>query len=47
MLANTGHGVAFKSKNIVKKNTNIHIDYSDLTSLLFLQGINEKQFVKR
>ena len=47
MLATTGHGVAFKSKNIVKKNTNIHIDYSDLTSLLFLQGINEKQFVKR
>ena len=46
MLATTGYGVAFKSKNIVKKYTKIHIDYSDLTSLLFLQGINEKQFVK-
>ena len=46
MLSTTGHGVAFKSKKIVKKYTNIHIDYSDLTSLLFLQGINEKQFVK-
>ena len=47
MLATTGYGVAFKSKKIVKKYTKIHIDYSDLTSLLFLQGINEKQFVKR
>ena len=45
MLKSAGYGVAYKSKKIVKKNTDVHIDYSDLTSLLFLQGIEEKYFI--
>ncbi|MFL2802206.1 MAG: phosphoserine phosphatase SerB [Paracoccaceae bacterium] len=47
MLESVGHGIAFKSKKIVKSYTDIHIDYSDLTSLLFLQGINQKYFVRK
>lgn len=44
MLESVGLGVAFRGKKIVKAATNIHIDHSDLTALLFLQGITEKFF---
>ena len=44
MLQGVGLGVAFRGKKIVKAATNIHIDHSDLTALLFLQGITEKFF---
>ena len=47
MLESVGYGIAFKSKKIVKSCTDIHIDHSDLTSLLFLQGINQKHFVRK
>jgi len=46
MLKAVGIGVAYKSKKVVKDSTYIHIDYSDLTALLFLQGISEKHFQK-
>ena len=45
MLKSAGIGVAYKSKAIVKSCTNIHIDHSDLTALLFMQGIDEQQFL--
>ena len=44
MLKAVDIGVAYKSKKVVKDSTYIHIDYSDLTALLFLQGISEKHF---
>ena len=44
MLQSVGLGVAFQGKKIVKAATNIHVDHSDLTALLFLQGITEKCF---
>ena len=47
MLESAGHGVAYKSKKIVKKYTDVHIDYSDLTSLLFLQGMEQKYFINK
>ena len=47
MLESAGHGVAYKSKKIVKKYTDVHIDYSDFTSLLFLQGIEQKYFINK
>lgn len=47
MLKSVGHGVAYKSKKIVKKYTDLHIDYSDFTSLLFLQGIEQKYFINK
>ena len=46
MLESSGFGVAYKSKKIVKSCTNIHFDFSDLSALLFLQGICEKQFLE-
>ena len=46
MLKSAGLGVAYRSKEIVKSATNIHLDFSDLTALLFLQGIDQKQFYK-
>ena len=47
MLKSVGHGVAYKSKKIVKKYTDVHIDYSDFTSLLFLQGIEQIYFINK
>ena len=46
MLESSGLGVAYKSKKIVKSCTNIHFDFSDLSALLFLQGICETQFLE-
>ena len=46
MLKSVDLGVAYRSKEIVKSATNIHLDFSDLTALLFLQGIDQKQFYK-
>ena len=44
MLQAVGLGVAYKGQKVVKMATNVHIDYSDLTALLFLQGISERYF---
>ena len=44
MLKAVQLGVAFKGKKVVKAAANIHVDHSDLTALLFLQGISEKYF---
>ncbi len=46
MLQSVGLGVAYKGKKILKAATTFHLDYSDLTALLFLQGIVEKNFIK-
>ena len=46
MLESSGLGVAYKSKKIVKLCTDIHFDFSDLSALLFLQGICETQFLE-
>jgi len=44
MLQAVGLGVAYKAQKVVKMATNVHIDHSDLTALLFLQGISERYF---
>ena len=44
MLQAAGLSVAYKGQKVVKMATNIHIDHSDLTALLFLQGITERHF---
>ena len=44
MLQAVGLGVANKAQKVVKMATNVHIDHSDLTALLFLQGISERYF---
>ncbi|WP_421782440.1 phosphoserine phosphatase SerB [Kiloniella litopenaei] len=47
MIKTAGFGVAFNAKPSLKQKTSFHIDYSDLTSLLFLQGYREEEFVKK
>ena len=46
MLKSVGHGVAYKSKKIVKKYTDLHIDYSDFTSLFIFARNRTKIFYK-
>lgn len=38
MLKYAGIGVAFRAKEIVRQETQFHINYTDLTSLLYIQG---------
>ena len=45
MLKLAGTGVAFHAKPKVRAVTKIHIDHGDLTSLLYLQGYKENEFV--
>ena len=44
MLQAAGLTVAYKGQKVVKMATNVHIDHSDLTALLFLQGISKRDF---
>ena len=46
MIKAAGLGVAFRSKPIVASNSDVRIEHSDLTSLLYLQGIKYADFVK-
>ena len=45
ILKNAGIGVAFKGKEILKSVTDLRLDYSDLTALLYIQGFKEKDFI--
>ncbi|MFD2206992.1 phosphoserine phosphatase SerB [Kiloniella antarctica] len=45
MISAASLGVAFHAKPALKKETNIHINHSDLTALLYLQGYREDEFV--
>jgi phosphoserine phosphatase len=44
MIKATNLGVAFRAKETLKKDTIFHIDHSDLTALLYLQGYKEDEF---
>ncbi len=44
MLKKAGMGVSFYGKEILKKKIKYQINFSDLTSLLYLQGYNHTQF---
>jgi phosphoserine phosphatase len=44
MIKATNLGVAFRAKQTLKKDTHYHIDHSDLTALLYLQGYKEAEF---
>ena len=45
MLHKAGLGVCFEGKPILKKATDIHLDYTDLTGLLYLQGLSYDRFI--
>lgn len=45
MLNLAGLGVAFEGKPILKQATDTHLDYTDLTGLLYLQGLSVENFV--
>jgi len=46
MLGRAGLGVAFHAKPAVAEAADAHIDYGDLTALLYLQGIPRSEFIK-
>ena len=45
VLREAGFGVAFRAKKTVNDSANYHIKYGDLTSLLYLQGYRECDFI--
>ena len=45
MLSHAGLGVAFEGKPILKQATDTHLDFTDLTGLLYLQGLKSSSFV--
>ena len=46
IIKNAGMGVAFNAKEILQNIAKLKINFSDLTGLLYLQGIKEKEFIK-
>ena len=46
MIKAASFGVAFNAKPSLRQHTPLHIDHSDLTALLFLQGYREEEFVR-
>jgi phosphoserine phosphatase len=44
MITQAGLGVAFHAKPAVAKAARVRIDHGDLTALLYLQGIEQKDF---
>ena len=45
IIKNAGIGVAFKGKEILKSVTDLRLDYSDISALLYMQGFKEKDFI--
>lgn len=45
MIGAAGLGVAFHAKPIVAKQSDVRIDYGDLTALLYIQGYHRREFV--
>ncbi|MEO1291789.1 MAG: phosphoserine phosphatase SerB [Pseudomonadota bacterium] len=45
MLKKAGRGVAYRAKPVVSEQADIRLDHSDLTAILSLQGIEERDFV--
>lgn len=45
MISAAGLGVAFHGSDSLKKQANAHVDHSDLTSLLFMQGYRTSEFL--
>ena len=46
MIKAAGLGVALHAKPLVAAEAEARIDFGDLTSLLYLQGYNEEEFVR-
>ncbi|MBY7649575.1 MAG: phosphoserine phosphatase SerB [Candidatus Liberibacter europaeus] len=46
MIKMAGYGVAFHAKPIVIKQSKIHINHSDLESILYIQGYKQHEIVK-
>lgn len=46
MLTTAGLGVAFHAKPAVAAKADVRIDHSDLTSLLYIQGYKEGEFIR-
>lgn len=44
MLQTAGFGVAFDGKPILRQNINLQLNHTDLSGLLFLQGIHQDEF---
>ena len=44
MISAAGLGVAFHGSSSLKKNANAHIDHTNLTSLLYIQGYRKSEF---
>ncbi|MCZ6742125.1 MAG: phosphoserine phosphatase SerB [Alphaproteobacteria bacterium] len=45
MIEAAGLGVAFHGSDSLRKQANAHIDYGDLTALLYIQGFRKSEFV--
>lgn len=46
MLQNSGLGIGYRPHQVVKKAVNNHIQFTDLTTILFYLGFSEKEFSK-
>ncbi|MEM7619796.1 MAG: phosphoserine phosphatase SerB [Pseudomonadota bacterium] len=46
MIKLSGLGVAYHAKPIVAKQADVRINHTDLTSLLYIQGYNKREFVE-